>query len=345
MQYRTLGHTPMKVSALCLGTMTFGEQNTQEQAHQQLDLAFDSGINFIDTAEMYPVPPKAQTYGKTEEYIGTWPKLKTCRDKIILASKVVGLGEMSYIRQGQAKLDKKNIHKALEDSLKRLKTDYIDLYQLHWPDRHTNYFGRLFYEHRPQEDNTPLLETLQALDELVIGGKVRAVGLSNETAWGAMKYLELAKNHNLVRVSSIQNPYSLLNRSFEVGLSEVALREGLPLLAYSPLGFGVLTGKYLNDQKPAKARLTLFQRFSRYTNPMAQAAVKAYVELACELAISPAQLALQFVTTRNFVASNIIGATTLEQLKENMASIHLPWSPQIEERIEEIHKKFLIPCP
>lgn len=346
MEYKTLGKSDLKVSKICLGTMTFGEQNSESEAHQQLDYATSHGINFIDTAEMYPVPPLAKTYGLTEEYIGRWKKLKNERDKIILATKVVGrdLG-MPHIREGQSTLNKKNIKKALEASLKRLNTDYIDLYQMHWPDRETNYFGKLNYKHLPQDDGTPIEETLEALSDFVKEGVIRYIGVSNETPWGVMKYINLEQNQNLVRISSIQNPYNLLNRSFEIGLSEISLREEVSMLAYSPLAFGMLTGKYLNGAQPKKSRLTLYNRFTRYQKKESWEATLKYVNLAKKYNLSPTQMALQFVTSRPFTTSTIIGATTMEQLKENISSINVKLSSELIDELELIHTSIPNPAP
>lgn len=346
MEYRRLGWTELQVSCLCLGTMTFGEQNTETDAHAQLDRAFAAGINFIDTAELYPVPPHAETYGRTEEYIGTWLKARGNRNQVILASKIAGPDEhLDYIRGGKTRFDRKHIEAALNASLKRLQTDTIDLYQLHWPERSTNYFGQLGYVHNPNEQNVPMEETLRVLGDQIKAGKIRYIGLSNETPWGVMHALNVAANLKLPRVVSIQNPYSLLNRSFEVGLAEIAHRELTGLLAYSPLGFGVLSGKYLNGAHPDGARLTLFERFSRYNNPHGQAATQAYVELARRHSLSPAQMALAFVTSRPFLTSNIIGATTLTQLDENIASAEIKLSREVMDGIEDIHRRFTIPCP
>lgn len=345
MRYQTLANTDLNVSKLCLGTMTWGEQNTEQQAHEQLDYALDQGINFIDTAEMYPVPPQGDTQGTTERHIGTWFKSRNNRDKVILATKVAGPGDwLDYLRGGP-RLNREHIQQAVDASLKRLQTDYIDLYQLHWPDRQTNYFGQLSYSHNEEEVATPLLETLEALNEQVKAGKIRHVGVSNETPWGAMKYLQLAEAHDLPRMVSIQNPYSLLNRTFEIGLAEIAHRENIPLLAYSPLGFGVLSGKYLGGAWPENARLTLYKRFQRYTSEKAEIATQAYVDLAREHQLDPAQMALAFVTERSFMGSNIIGATTMEQLVSNIASIELTLSDEVLAGIEAIHQQMPNPCP
>ncbi len=345
MRYQTLANTDLNISKLCLGTMTWGEQNTEQQAHQQLDYALDQGINFIDTAEMYPVPPQGDTQGTTECHIGSWFKNRNNRDKVILATKVAGPGDwLGYLRGGP-RLNREHIQQAVDASLKRLQTDYIDLYQLHWPDRHTNYFGQLSYSHNEEEVATPLLETLEALNEQVKAGKIRHVGVSNETPWGVMKYLQLAEAHHLPRMVSIQNPYSLLNRTFEIGLAEIAHRENIPLLAYSPLGFGVLSGKYLGGAWPEHARLTLYKRFQRYTSEKADIATQAYVDLAREHQLDPAQMALAFVNERSFMASNIIGATTMEQLASNIASIELTLSDEVIAGIEAIHQQMPNPCP
>ncbi|MCU7803368.1 MAG: NADP(H)-dependent aldo-keto reductase [Candidatus Thiodiazotropha sp. (ex Lucinoma annulata)] len=346
MIYRPLGQTDIEVSALCLGTMTYGEQNSETEAHKQLDQAFDAGINLIDTAEMYPVPPRAETQGLTERHIGTWLANRGRRDRVILATKVAGPGEwLNYIRDGNLHLDKSNIETALEQSLQRLQTDYIDIYQLHWPDRHTNYFGELGYRPDEEEQTTPILETLQVLSDLIKAGKIRHIGVSNETPWGLMRYLQLAEELDLPRVVSIQNPYNLLNRTFEIGLAEIAHREACGLLAYSPMAFGVLSGKYLDGQQPSGARLTLFERFNRYSNPETDRATERYVALAREQDLNPAQMALAFVTSRPFVTSNIIGATTLAQLDQNIDSIHMTLSDETLQGIEAIHRQQPNPSP
>lgn len=344
MEKRPLGATDLSVSQICLGTMTWGEQNTEQDAFAQLDLAMAAGINFIDAAEMYPVPPRAATQGLTEQYLGNWLKARGGRDQLVIASKVTGPSSMDYLRGGP-RLNRQQIFKAADDSLRRLQTDYIDLYQVHWPERKSNFFGKLGYQPEEDRDAVPIEETLSALNELVQAGKVRHVGLSNETAWGAMRYVQLAREHDWPRPVSIQNPYNLLNRSFETGLAEVACREQTGLLAYSPLGFGVLTGKYLGGLKPEGARLSLYQRFSRYTSQHAQQATAAYVELAQAHDLTPAQMALAYVNSRPFVTSNIIGATSLEQLSENMASAELVLDQEVLAEIETIHQRFTYPCP
>lgn len=345
MEYRQLGRTDIKVSLICLGTMTWGEQNTQDEGFAQMDMALEHGVNFIDTAELYPVPPKAETYTATETIIGNWFEQRKNRDKVILASKVAGPGEwVDYMRDGVC-LDRKNITAAIDGSLKRLKTDYIDLYQLHWPDRQTNFFGQLGYQHNPVDNSVPIEETLDVLDELVKSGKVRHIGLSNETPWGTMQFVHKAETKNQARIVSIQNPYNLLNRSFEVGLAEIAHRESVGLLAYSPMAFGALSGKYINNQKPEGARLTLFERFDRYSNPQALAAIEAYVTLARKHGLDPAQMALAYVNSRSFLTSNIIGATNLVQLKSNLESIELNLSEEVLNEIDAIHTRQPNPSP
>ena len=345
MEYRQLGNTDLKVSALCLGTMTWGKQNSREDGFAQMDMALDHGINFVDTAEMYAVPPSADTYGKTEEIIGQWLAARGGRDKVILASKAAGPAErMKHIRGGP-RLTRDHLFEAVENSLRRLQTDYLDLYQTHWPDRSTNFFGQLNYVHNGDEDFTPIAETVDALDELVKQGKIRHYGLSNETPWGTMKHVMEAKRQRAPLPVSIQNPYSLLNRTFEIGLAEIAHREKIGLLAYSPMAFGLLSGKYRHDQWPEQGRLTLFKVFSRYTGERSIAATEKYCQLAEQHGLSPAQLALQFVTTRSFVTSNIIGATTLAQLQENLGSTEVVISPEIAQALEAIHTEFPNPAP
>ncbi|MCB1985717.1 MAG: NADP(H)-dependent aldo-keto reductase [Burkholderiales bacterium] len=339
MQYRNLGNTETQVSVICLGTMTWGQQNSRAQAFGQMDYALSEGINFFDTAELYSIPPKAETYGRTEEIIGEWFKASGQRDKVILASKIAGPGAdwVSHIRHGKTTFNRQFIKKALDASLKRLKTDYIDLYQLHWPERRTNYFGQLGFVPDNEKQQTPFIETLYALDEQVQAGKIRYIGLSNETPWGVMRFLQLAEQHNLPRVVSVQNPYNLLNRSYEVGLAEVSWREKAGLLAYSPLGFGTLSGKYLDNEKPAGSRLDLFPHYTRYSSPNATNAIKQYVTLAKKYRLDPAQMALAFVNNRPFLTSTIIGATTMEQLKANIDSIKIELSTEVLNEIETIH--------
>lgn len=346
MQFNELSNTGIKVSKICLGTMTYGEQNTEAEAHEQMDYAVSQGINFFDTAEMYPVPPMEHTQGKTEEYIGSWFKKTGKRKDIILATKVAGPGMMPYLRGG-VELIPEQINLAIDTSLQRLQTDYIDLYQIHWPARNTNYFGPLGYEHSETDNlaTVTLMEDAYAcLVKAIEQGKVRHLGISNETPWGAMQYQLLAEKNNWPSMVSIQNPYSLLNRTYEIGLAEVSHRENMGLLAYSPLGFGILSGKYIDDS-PADARLTLYERFTRYSNEEGVNSTKAYVDLALESGYSPAQLALAFVNTRPFVTANIIGATSMQQLKENIESIDVELTTDVLEKIERIHQQQPNPCP
>ena len=327
--------------------MTWGEQNSESEAHAQLDMARDMGVNFIDTAEMYSVPSREQTFGESERIIGSWIKSRGHRDQIIVATKVVGpCGDwLPYIRNGNTGLDRTNIRSAVEGSLTRLQTDYIDLYQTHWPERKTNYFGQLGYEHESQSGLTKIEDTLSALTELLDEGKIRTIGVSNETPWGIKEHLTKANQGN--RIVSIQNPYSLLNRTFEVGLAEMAIRENVGLLAYSPLGFGVLTGKYLVEVQPKSARLNLpmFKHFTRYTNPIPLKATKMYAEVALKHNLNFGQMSLAYVNKRPFVTSTIIGATTLDQLKENIESVEIVLTDEVLKAIEAVHKQHPNPAP
>ncbi|MFK7865815.1 MAG: NADP(H)-dependent aldo-keto reductase [Alphaproteobacteria bacterium] len=344
MRTRKLGNSDIDVSVICLGTMTFGEQTNLEESFKQMDYALDHGVNFWDTAEMYSVPPRAETYGLTETYIGKWlAQNQEKRDKIVLATKVAGAStRLNYMRPhldpSGTKLDRQSVMEAADASLKRLNTDYIDLYQVHWPARNTNMFDRLSYVHLENEVATPILETLDALGDLVKQGKVRTIGISNETPWGVMEYLNLAKEHNLPRVQSIQNPYNLLKRDFEIGLAEMACRADIGLLAYSPLAMGVLSGKYLNDARPAGSRMALFgQYFPRYLSERAQQETRKYVELAREYGLDPAMMANSYVNDRPFVTSNIIGATTFDQLVVAVESEKLRLPDDLLRKLEAIH--------
>ncbi|EIV9592358.1 TPA: NADP(H)-dependent aldo-keto reductase [Klebsiella pneumoniae] len=341
MQYHRIPHSSLEISTLGLGTMTFGEQNSEADAHQQLDYAVANGINLIDVAEMYPVPPRPETQGLTETYVGNWLAKRGNREKLVLASKVSGPARNndSSIRPNHV-LDRKNIREALHASLKRLQTDYLDLYQVHWPQRPTNCFGKL-----GSAPAVTLLDTLEALTEFQRAGKIRYIGVSNETAFGVMRYLHLADKHDLPRIVTIQNPYSLLNRSFEVGLAEVSQFEGVELLAYSCLAFGTLTGKYLNGAKPAGARNTLFSRFTRYSSEQSQKAVAAYVDIAKRHGLDPAQMALTFVRRQPFVASTLLGATTMTQLQANVESLQLELSEEVLAEIEAVHQVYTYPAP
>jgi aryl-alcohol dehydrogenase-like predicted oxidoreductase len=340
MQYRKLGKTNIDVSIICLGTMNWGEQNTEKDAHEQLDYAISQDVNFIDTAEMYPIPPHAETQGRTETYIGNWLKKTGKRKDLIIASKVAGRSDNTYIRNGETPcFDKKNIRIAIEGSLKRLQTDYIDLYQLHWPDRNTNYFGKRGYVHDPDEKTVSIEETLEALLELIKEGKIRYIGVSNETAWGIMQYFRLHREKHLPRIQSIQNPYSLIMREYETALAEISIKEKLSLLVYSPLSFGVLTGKYLGGVKPKGSRFDYekVRNVTRYNPEHIQNTVKLYVDLAKKHGLDPAQMALAFVNSREFVTSTIIGATSLKQLKADIGSVDVKLSDEILEEIQKIH--------
>lgn len=345
MEFRRLGRTEIQVSLICLGTMTWGEQNSEADAHAQLDYALERGINFIDAAEMYPVPPRAETAGRTETYIGTWLKARRNRDKVVLATKVAGRGGgprggFGWLRGAGVEatdLSPKQIRYAVDASLKRLQTDYIDLYQTHWPDRATNNFGTAEYRHK-EEEAVAIEETVETLAGLVKAGKIRAFGVSNETPWGVMRHLEAARERGLPRIVSIQNPYNLLNRWFEVGLAEISHREAVGLLAYSPLAMGVLAGKYLGGARPPGARLTLFTRFTRYSNPQCERASERYVALAQAHGLDPAQMALAYVNSRPFVTANIIGATNLQQLKADIDSIDVKLAQEVMDGIEAIHR-------
>lgn len=347
MQYRSLGRTGLSVSAIGLGTMTWGRQNTEAEGHAQMDAALDRGVNFWDTAEMYAIPPTDDTYGKTEAVIGSWFQARGQRDKVILATKIIGApaGGFGWVREGKSRLDRANLFAAVEASLSRLKTDYIDLYQIHWPDRVTARFGARLYSHKPEKDDVPIEETLAALGELVTAGKIRHVGLSNESPWGVMRFLRAAEISGLPRVASIQNAYNLLNRSFEQGLSEVSLREEVGLLAYSPLAAATLTGKYLNGAVPPGSRRALDHRPSRYATVNADAATKAYLDIARRHGLSPTQMAIAFTLRQPFVTSSLIGATTMETLIANIESIDVTLSPEVLAEIDAVHNRMPDPCP
>ncbi len=349
MQFRPLADTGILLPEICLGTMTFGEQNTQEQAFQQLDYALDQGLYFWDTAEMYPVPPKPETQGATERIIGNWIAARGGRDKLFLASKIAGPSQGgSHIRDGKTRFVADEISAAIDQSLSRLQTDYIDLYQLHWPQRPTNFFGKLGYGNAEAAEDrtvTDLEETLTALQDEIKKGRIRYIGLSNETPWGTMKFLHLAEKLGLSKFVSVQNPYNLLNRTYEIGMSEIAHYEGVGLLAYSPLAFGYLTGKFRHGARPANARVTLFSRFSRYSNPQSEWATEQYAQLAEQHGLSLTQLALAFIKQQFFVTSTIIGATNLDQLKENIHAFEIDLSEEILKGIEAIHRQQPNPAP
>jgi len=345
MQYRTLGGSALSVSEICLGTMTWGEQNSEAEAHEQLDYARSRGVNFIDAAEMYPVPPRGETQGRTEAILGAWLR-KQPRDRVIVATKITGPGRgFAWVRGGALTIDRRAVREAVDGSLKRLQTDYIDLYQIHWPDRYVPAFGKLAYDPSEERATVPILEQLQAFDEVIKAGKVRYLGLSNETPWGVCEFVRLARENGLPRAVCTQNAYNLLNRVFEAGLAEVHRHLDLPLLAYSPLAFGHLSGKYLNGEKPEGARLTRFPVFGpRYGKVNVPAATAAYAELAKSLGMRPATLALAFVRSRWFTASTIIGATTMAQLEENIASAAVELDANALAAIEEIHLRYPSPA-
>ena len=346
MKFKKLGHTNIDVSLICLGTMNMGEQNTQEEGFKQMDYSFEQGVNFFDTAEVYAVPPRQETYGKTEEIIGNWFIKSKKREKIILATKMVGPG-VEWIRNGGGNYTEKNIAIAIEGSLRRLQTDYIDLYQLHWPERNTNYFGKRNYEHDSSEEKGNGLESvLKALKKFVDQGKIKYIGISNETPWGLSKFLEVAEQLNLPRIVSVQNPYNLLNRAYDIGMSEISCREKVGLLAYSPLAIGYLSGKYRDNQIPKNSRIGLFGDFwTRYKEDNAKKAVDDYYKLAKENGLTLTQMSLAFVNSRPFMTSNIIGATTMEQLKENIGTADIDLSDEIVEKINLIHSNNPNPTP
>ena len=346
MKFKKLGHTDIDVSLICLGTMNMGEQNTEAQGFEQMDYAFDKGVNFFDTAEVYSVPPREETQGSTETIIGNWFKKTKKREKIILATKMVGPGP-SWIRGGGGNYTEKNMALAIEGSLKRLQTDYIDLYQLHWPERNTNFFGKRDYAHDTKENKWNDIESvLQGLKKFVDQGKIRYIGLSNETPWGFSKFLEISRKLNLPRVVSVQNPYNLLNRAYDIGMSEISCRENVGLLAYSPLAIGYLSGKYRNNQMPKNSRVGLYKDFwVRYREENAKRAVEEYYNLAKENGLTLTQMSLAFVNSRPFMTSNIIGATTMEQLKENIGSVDIELDNKIIEKINLIHANNPNPTP
>lgn len=347
MDYRPLGHTDIKVSSICLGTMTYGKQNTEAEGHAQMDYAFDQGINFFDTAEVYPMPPEADTQGQTERIIGSWLKKTGRRADIILATKVAGRSPITWLRddQSSSEFTRSQIREAIDKSLQRLQTDYVDLYQLHWPDRPLKIFGGLNYHHFSDEINR-IEDTLDVLAEICKAGKVRHIGLSNETSWGIMKFLHYAdRNPNLPRVVSVQNAYNLLNRTYEIGSSEIFFREGVGLLAYSPLAQGYLTGKYQGGALPKNSRKALFDRLQRYETAGAEQAIDRYLALAQKYGLDPSQMANQFVTQQPFVTSNIIGATTMEQLKLAVESVHIELPDALRAEIEELHLTASNLCP
>ncbi len=344
MNYKKLGNTELNVSTICLGTMTWGEQNTQNEAFEQMDYSLDNGVNFWDTAELYAVPPKAETYGHTETIIGNWFEKTKKRKDVILASKVGGPSR-KYMRNGENSFTGKNLENALHGSLKRLKTDYIDLYQLHWPERNVNNFGRLGYEHKENNWNK-FEDVLENLKKFIEEGKIRYVGLSNETPWGVMNYLQLSKDKDLPRMMSIQNPYSLLNRSYEVGLAEVSIRENIGCLSYSPLASGYLTGKYRNKQFPKGSRMERdFDFWTRYRKPNTSEAVEEYYKISQKFDLDMSQMSIKFCEVQDFMTSVIIGATTMEQLKTNVESVKVSLDSEVIKEINNVQKKYPNPCP
>ena len=346
MKYTALPKLGDKVSKICLGTMTWGQQNSEADAHEQMDFALSEGVNFWDTAEMYPSPPAKEKQGDTERFMGTWFAKTKKRNEVVLASKI---SPMDFLRDGNTRFNAKHIKEALDGNLKRLQTDHIDIYQLHWPERQSNFFSTRGYTEemavQDLSDLTPFLETLEALNNEIKKGRIRAFGLSNETAWGLMRYLWEAEKNGLEGPITIQNPYSLLIRLYEIGLAEVSHRENVGLLAYSPLGFGVLSGKYLNGKQPEGARLTMYDRFQRYINEEAKSATAQYAKIAEEAGLDMAQMALAFVNSRHFVTSNIIGATSIEQLKSNIDSVNLELTSEVLQAIEAVHTRQPNPSP
>ena len=346
MNYKKLGNTDLDVSTICLGTMTWGEQNSEKEGFEQMDFALRQGVNFWDTAEIYSIPMREETYGETEKIIGNWFQKTKKRNDVVLATKVCGNTSNKYIRGGGNNFGKKKIAEALDESLRRLKTDYIDLYQLHWPERSTNFFGDYGYEHDENDkDWTPFEEILESLKKFIEQGKIRYVGLSNETAWGLSKFLELSKMKGLPKMMSVQNPYNLLNRTYEVGLAEISIREQSGLLAYSPLAFGYLTGKYRNNKLPAKSRMQLFKNFNRYKNVNGQKAIDEYYKISKKYNLDFTQMSLKFCEIQHFTTSVIIGATTMEQLKTNIESVNVNLNSDIINDINKIQQKYPNPCP
>jgi len=346
MNYKKLGNTNLKISTICLGTMTWGEQNTQKEGFEQMDYALDQGVNFWDTAELYAVPPRAETYGHTEIIIGNWFKKNKKRDKIILGTKVAG-PTRAYLRDGANNYGLEKMTEAINDSLKRLQTDYIDLYQLHWPERHTNSFGRLGYEHKENDNWTKFEDVLGNLQRFIDSGKIREVGLSNETPWGVSKYLELSKEKNLPRMISIQNPYSLVNRAYEIGLAEISIRDEIGLLAYSPLASGYLSGKYRNEKYPKGSRMERDWDFwkYRYNTPNLKNAVEEYCKISEKYNLNISQMSLKFCEIQPFMTSVIIGATTMEQLKTNIESVNVKLTDDIVKEINKVQTIYPNPCP
>ena len=345
MKFKKLGNTDLDVSLICLGTMTWGTQNSEKDAFEQMDYSISKGVNFFDTAEIYSVPPTSESYGKTEIMIGNWFEKRKNRDKIVLASKVAGPG-CDWIRGGGNNFDEKKIGEAIDGSLKRLKTDYIDLYQLHWPERSTNFFGRRDYLYNNEEGDWNSFESiLEALNKFIKSGKIRYIGMSNETPYGMSRYLEVSKNKGAPRMMSVQNPYNLVNRTYEIGMSEISIREKCGLLVYYPLAAGALSGKYRDGKMPKDSRMALFKGWERHLNPLAMKAYEKYSKVAKDFNLTMVQLAQAFVNSRPFVTSNIIGATTMDQLKENVESINIEFTDEMMDRVNEIHNNNPNPSP
>lgn len=345
MKYTTLPNTDIQVSKICLGTMTFGQQNTEAEGHAQMDYALEQGVNFFDTAEMYSVPARQETYGSTERILGTWFQKTGNRDKVVLASKIAGPNpNFTYMRE-KNDFSPASIQYALDQSLLRLQTDYIDLYQLHWPERKTNFFGQRGFKVQDDAWEDNIHAVLETLNGFIQQGKIKHIGLSNETPWGIMRFLEESKYHNLPRIKTVQNPYSLLNRLYENGSAEIGIRENVGLLAYSPMAFGVLSGKFLTGEAHPNARINLFPQFSRYNNEQSAAATRLYNEIAQQNGLTLTQLALAFIEQQPFVTSTIIGATTMEQLKENIDTINLTLSEELLQAIDGVQAKIPDPAP
>ena len=345
MKYTTLPNTDIQVSKICLGTMTFGQQNTEAEGHAQMDYALEQGVNFFDTAEMYSVPARQETYGSTERILGTWFQKTGNRDKVVLASKIAGPNpNFTYMRE-KNDFSPASIQYALDQSLLRLQTDYIDLYQLHWPERKTNFFGQRGFKVQDDAWEDNIHAVLETLNGFIQQGKIKHIGLSNETPWGIMRFLEESKYHNLPRIKTVQNPYSLLNRLYENGSAEIGIRENVGLLAYSPMAFGVLSGKFLTGEAHPNARINLFPQFSRYNSEQSAAATRLYHEIAQQNGLTLTQLALAFIEQQPFVTSTIIGATTMEQLKENIDTINVTLSEELLQAIDAVQAKIPDPAP
>ncbi|MGL3000935.1 NADP(H)-dependent aldo-keto reductase [Flavobacterium sp. RSSB_23] len=345
MKYTTLPNTDIQVSKICLGTMTFGQQNTEAEGHAQMDYALEQGVNFFDTAEMYSVPARQETYGSTERILGTWFQKTGNRDKVVLASKIAGPNpNFTYMRE-KNDFSPASIQYALDKSLERLQTDYIDLYQLHWPERKTNFFGQRGFKVQDDAWEDNIQAVLETLNGFIQQGKIKHIGLSNETPWGIMRFLEESKYHNLPRIKTVQNPYSLLNRLYENGSAEIGIRENVGLLAYSPMAFGVLSGKFLTGEAHPNARINLFPQFSRYNSEQSAAATRLYNEIAQQNGLTLTQLALAFIEQQPFVTSTIIGATTMEQLKENIDTINVTLSEELLQAIDGVQAKNPDPAP